>query len=157
MTSSRAALRLACTLAVLATASAPLASRAQVTVGVQVGLPVSPPLVVVQPGIQVVENYQEEVFFTRGWYWVHRGPYWYRARHPNVEFHRCEPRYVPAGLVRLPPGQYRHYRKAEVREARREEAAERKAWKHAAKAEKHHGSGHGDHGHESAPGPLISR
>ena len=116
----------------------PAAAGAQVDVQIQVGLPVAPPLVVVQPGIQVVENYHEEVFFTRGYYWVRRGPYWYRARGPRATFALIEPRYVPVGLRRLPPGQYKHWRRAEAKESRREEKAERKAWKE---------RGHGEHGH----------
>src|SRR5262249_43061779 len=41
---------------------------------------VAPPLVVVSPGVQVVPEYEEEVFFVDGWYWHRSGPYWYRTR-----------------------------------------------------------------------------
>jgi hypothetical protein len=42
--------------------------------------PVLPPRVVVQPGVQVVEDLDEEVFFSGGWNWARRGDLWYRAR-----------------------------------------------------------------------------
>ncbi len=122
--------------------SIPARTRAQVAMSIHVGLPVAPPLVVIQPGIQVVENYDEEVFFTGGYYWVHRGPYWYRSPRPSANFVMVEERRVPPGLRRLPPGHYKHWRKEEMKEARREAKAERKAWKHAAKAERGHGHGH---------------
>ncbi len=141
--------RLAVTIASLAVLGAPLAARAQVSVGIQIGLPVAPPMVVIQPGVQVVENYHEEVFFTGGWYWVRRGPYWYRARQPGATFMPVQPRYVPARIVSLPPGHYKHWHREEMREARRDEKAERKYWKAQAKAEKHHDQGHGHgHGHD---------
>jgi len=109
---------------------------AQVDVQIHLGLPVAPPLVVVQPGIQVVENWDDEVFVHGGWYWVRRGPVWYRARGPQARFVVVEPRYVPAPLVRLPPGQYRHYRAAERREAHEHEKQARKHRKHQEKAER---------------------
>jgi hypothetical protein len=103
-----------------------------------VNIPVNPPLVVVQPGIQVVENWDEEVFFTGGFYWVHRDAYWYRAPSPGATWVYVEPRHVPPGLVKIPPGHYKHYRKEQAK-------AERKAWKEQEKAAKkaHKGKGHG--------------
>lgn len=127
----------------LALSLAPAAS-AQVGVHIDVGLPAAPPLVVVQPGIQVVEDWHEEVFYTRGWYWVRRDGYWYRARGPRATFVYVEPRRVPVALVRIPPGHYKHWRKAEAKAERKawkqHEKAERKAWKE----ERKHGHGHGD-------------
>src|SRR4051812_9403194 len=73
-----------------------------------------PPLVVVQPGVQVVEDYDEEVFFTDGWYWLHRDDRWYHTRDYRGGWAVVAPPYVPARLVRLPPGHYRHW-KAEKR------------------------------------------
>ncbi len=133
--------------AALLGSSLPGIARAQVDVRINVGLPVAPPLVVIQPGIQVVPDYPEEVFYTGGWYWVRRGPYWYRAPRPGASFVMVEQRRVPPGLMRLPPGHYKHWHKEEMKEARRHEKAERKAWKQAAKAEHGHGHGHG-HGHD---------
>src|SRR6266545_6803288 len=136
----------------LALSSLPAPARAQVGVQIHVALPAAPSLVVVQPGIQVVENYDEEIFFTGGWYWVQRDGGWYRARSPRAAFVQCHPRYVPARLVRLPPGQYRHWRRDEHKEWKAQEKHERREWKEARKQEKHrekheeHGRGHGHHG-----------
>ena len=128
-----------------------LPAPAQVDVQIRLGLAAAPPLVVVQPGIQVVENYEDEVFFHSGWYWVRRPPYWYRARAPRAAFVLVEPRHVPAPLVRLPPGQYRHWRAEARHEHREREKDERKRAKAARKAHKEwekeqrrdHGHGHG--------------
>ncbi len=128
---------------VLSLCALPTASKAQVAVQIHIGLPVSPPLVVVQPGIQVVEDFDEEVFFTGGYYWVRRDNGWYRATSPRAAFVYVEPRRVPAGLVRLPPGQYKHWRKAEHKAWKEEEKAERKELKEQEKAERKHKK----HGH----------
>ena len=137
----------------LALSAVPALARAQVGVQIHIGLPVAPPLVVVQPGVQVVENYDEEVFFTNGWYWCRRDNGWFRARTPRASFVYVEPRHVPRAIYRLPPGQYKHWRRAEARAERHEwkehEKAERREWKEERKHEKHggHGRGHG-HGHD---------
>lgn len=119
----------------------PASAPAQVAVQIQVNLPVRPPLVVVQPGIQVVEDWDEEVFFTGGYYWVRRDGYWYRAASPRATFVFVESRRVPPGLVHTPPGHYRHWRKEHVKAERKEwkerEKAERKAWKRAKHKERH--------------------
>jgi hypothetical protein len=121
---------------------APAPAPAQVDVHVQLALPVVPPLVVVQPGIQVVRDYDDEVFVHGGWYWLRRGPVWYRAPGPRAAFVVVEPRVVPAPLVRLPPGHYRRYHPrpaawAEERhERRREERERRRAWKDQRRAER---------------------
>jgi hypothetical protein len=124
----------------------PAPARSQVSVQIQLGLPAAPPLVVVQPGIQVVENWDEEVFFTGGYYWVRRDEYWYRAPRPRATFVYVEPRRVPPGLVRLPPGHYKHYRKEQAKAERKawkaREKSEKKAWKQEKKHGKH--EGHGD-------------
>jgi hypothetical protein len=136
---------------VLFLAVLPATAPAQVSVQIQLGLPAAPPLVVVQPGIQVVENWDEEVFFTGGYYWVRRDDRWYRARGPSAAFVYVEPRRVPPGLVRMPPGQYVRYRKHEEKAERkawkRQEKAEKKAWKEQEKAEKKGGK-HEGHGHD---------
>jgi len=109
---------------------------AQVHVQVELGLPVAPPLVLVQPGVQVVEGFGEEVFFHNGWYWCRRPDGWYRARSPRARFAWIEARRVPGVLVRAPMGHYRNWhhdrpverwetgRREEHREIRREEHRE---------------------------------
>jgi hypothetical protein len=71
---------------------------------------VAPPLVVVSPGVMVVPDYEEEVFFVNGWYWCRRGPYWYRARDHRGGWVVVERQYVPVTLVKTPPGHYKHYK-----------------------------------------------
>jgi hypothetical protein len=90
-------------------------ARAQVSVQIAVPAPairfeVAPPLVVVSPGVQVVPEYEEEVFFVDGWYWHRSGPYWYRTRDYRGGWVVVEQRYVPVALVRIPPGHYKHYK-----------------------------------------------
>ena len=112
----------------------PSIARAQVQIHIDLGLPVAPPLVVVQPGIQVVEGLPEEVFFHRGWYWCRRPNGWYRARSPRDRFDWIEARRVPGALVRVPPGHYRNWhhegRGAERREAAHERRDERREERH---------------------------
>jgi hypothetical protein len=51
----------------------PAAALADVKVQLQMGFPaVLPPLVEVEPGVRVVQDFDEEVFFTGGYYWVQR-------------------------------------------------------------------------------------
>jgi hypothetical protein len=84
-------------------------AQAQVHVQIEIGLPVLPPLVVIQPGLQVVEGFHEEVFFHKGWYWCRRPNGWYRARSSRARFEWVEPRYVPNMLVQVPSGHYRNW------------------------------------------------
>lgn len=130
--------------ALAALALSPSPAPAQVGVQISVNIPVNPPLVVVQPGIQVVEDWDEEVFFTGGYYWVRRNGYWYRAPSPRATWIYVEPHHVPPGLTRLPPGQYKHYRKAQAK-------AEKKARKDYQKAQHKESKGKGQgkgHGHD---------
>jgi hypothetical protein len=46
-------------------------------------LPCSPPLVEVQPGVRVVRDLDEEIFFANGRYWVRRDDRWYSTRNPR--------------------------------------------------------------------------
>ena len=98
---------------------------------------VLPRLVVVQPGVQVVEDLDEEVFFVDSWYWVRRGTFWYRARNPHATWVYADARFIPPGLRRIPAGQYRHYRHADWKEMQREEKERRHAEREEAK-ERHH-------------------
>jgi len=117
---------------------APSAAQAQVSVHIDLGLPIVPRLVVVQPGIQVVEGFQEEVFFSDGWYWCRRQDGWYRARSPRERFAWIEGPRVPRSLMRVPEGHYRnwhrgdrpHFDRREPRHDQREFAHERRDERH---------------------------
>jgi hypothetical protein len=65
--------------------------------------------VLIQPGIQVVEGFREEVFFHGGWYWCRRPDGWYRSRSPQARFGWVDARRVPGALVRMPMGHYRNW------------------------------------------------
>ena len=94
----------------IALLSIPAHTPAAVQVEIQMGLPaVLPPLVVVQPGVQVVSDYDQEIFFAGGYYWARRGPYWYRAADYRSRWAYVPVRRVPASLVQIPPGRYRHW------------------------------------------------
>jgi hypothetical protein len=72
---------------------------------------VAPPVVEVQPGVMVVRDYDEEVFLVDGRYWMRaRDGRWYRASDYRGGWVVVEPRVVPAPIVRLPPGRYKHHR-----------------------------------------------
>ena len=106
--------------------------------------PAPPPLVVVQPGIQVVEDREEEVFFTDGYYWHRKDGRWFRTKEHNGKWVLVEDRVVPGGLVKLTPGAYRHYKHAEKeerREEKREWKEDKREEKREEKREKHHGKG----------------
>lgn len=96
-----------------------LALPAGAQVQLSVSLPtlrfeVQPALVVVEPGIQVVPDYDEEVFFVSGWYWHRRGGHWFKAKDYRGGWVVVN-RGVPPGLARIPPGKYRHWRAPEHR------------------------------------------
>ena len=91
---------------------------AQVDVRVSVPVPTitfeaPPPLVVVSPGVQVVPNYEQEVFFSDGWYWSRHGDGWFRTRDHHGGWVMVERERVPSALVRMPPGHYRRYQAVE--------------------------------------------
>lgn len=119
--------------AVLSVALLPPAARAQVSLRVDLGVPLppSPTLLVVQPGIQVVAGYPEELFLVGNYYWLRRDAAWYRSIHPRTGFVVVAPSRVPPGLTRLPPGRYRNYTKAEAKADRDASRAQKKAAKHA--------------------------
>ena len=85
-------------------------------VQVRVALPsvrfeVAPPLVEVQPNVFVVQDYDQEVFFVGGVYWMRWSDgRWYRANDYRGGWVAAEPRVVPVTLVRVPPGRYKHHK-----------------------------------------------
>ena len=132
-------------LCVAALIAVPGVAAAQPSVDIHVDLPlILPHLVVVQPGVQVVPEVHEEVFFVDGWYWVRRDAYWYRSRNHRGGWVLVPSRTVPPRLASVPQGKYRNWK-----QEKEHEKAERKAEKHhekeLRKAEKHggHGRGHG--------------
>jgi hypothetical protein len=69
-----------------------------------------PPLVIVRPGIRVVADADQEIFFTNGWYWqCGSDGTWWRTRHHRGRWVVASPRVVPGGLSHMPRGHYRHY------------------------------------------------
>ena len=118
------------------------ASSAFAQIRVEIGLPTitfpAPPhLVFAEPGVQVVEDYDEEVFFADDYYWHRRGNEWFRTRRHDGGWDTVEPRLVPRAIVAVPVGKYRHW-KHEVREERHEEKHE----KHEDKREEKHEEKH---------------
>jgi hypothetical protein len=93
----------------------------------------------VQPGISVVEDWNEEVFFVSPYYWVRRGDLWYRARSPRATFRVAPVRVVPVALVRMPPGRYVKYK------AKNHSHGHDHGRGHHGGGERH---GHGGHGHD---------
>ena len=87
----------------------PTRGSAQVHIDIGIAFPEPPPLVVVSPGIQIVPEFEEEVFFTGGFYWVLRDDAWYRTRTWRGGWAPVHRETVPVALVRIPPGHYRHY------------------------------------------------
>lgn len=71
---------------------------------------VLPPLIVVEPGVSVVQDLDDEVFYSDGYYWARRDRTWIRATDHRGTWSRVEERQVPAPIVRSQPGRYRHYR-----------------------------------------------
>jgi len=95
-----------------AVALSPRLASAQVEVGISIRLPLppAPRLVVIQPGIQVVEDFDDEVFFHSGVYWARRDGRWYRAPAAHAEYRLVEVRLVPEPLRQLPPGHYKRWK-----------------------------------------------
>ncbi len=89
-------------------------AQAPVAVRIEIGSPTRPALVDVQPGVQVLADFHEEVFFTNGWYWLRRDDGWYRAAWPEGTFVYVDWRTVPIVLVDLPPGRYKRWHQAEA-------------------------------------------
>lgn len=90
-----------------------LPAFAQVEINIQlptITFSAPPPLVVVEPGVQVVEDNDEEVFFVSDSYWVRRGPRWYRTKDHRGGWVVVDGPGVPPSLVRVPAGKYRRYK-----------------------------------------------
>ena len=90
---------------------------AQVEISVQLptlSFNAPPPLVVVEPGVQVVEDNDEEVYFVDNYYWVRRGPRWYRTRDHHGGWAVVDGPGVPTSIVRMPEGKYRKFKRGKA-------------------------------------------
>jgi hypothetical protein len=96
--------------AVAASSLVPQPAPAQVAVQLRFDLPVVlPRMIVIEPGIQVVPQVNEEVFFVDGFYWVRRDARWYRSHDHQRGWVFVDHRGVPPRLVRIPDGHYRRW------------------------------------------------
>jgi hypothetical protein len=89
----------------------PAVASAQVVV--RFGWTAPPPLVEVSPGVQVVENGGDEIFYTNGRYWVERDGRWYWSRDYHENWRFAEGGRVPLFLRNHHRGEYLHYRRAD--------------------------------------------
>lgn len=68
----------------------------------------TPDLVVAAPGVRVIADYDEPIFFVDGFYWWFYSGVWYRsATYTGGWVYVTTP---PRALVRINPVAYRHYR-----------------------------------------------
>src|SRR5438105_15670397 len=62
----------------------------------------SPELVVVQPGVEVVADADEPLFYADGYYWLYRDGLWLRSDSYRNGFARIDVNIVPAQLRQIP-------------------------------------------------------
>jgi hypothetical protein len=96
---------------------------------------VLPPLVVVQPGVSVASDLDDEVFYADGSYWARQDQTWFRSPDHRSGWVRVDGREVPRVIAQSPPGRYRRYH-GEGRGGGEQEHARR---------EGHEREGHEDH------------
>jgi hypothetical protein len=71
---------------------------------------VAPDLVYVSPGVQVIADYDEPVFYSDGFYWRETGGVWYRSSYHTGGWAYAAP---PRAVISIGNrGYYRHYRPA---------------------------------------------
>lgn len=58
----------------------------------------SPELVTISPGVQVIADADEPLFYSRGYYWLYRDGYWFRSDSYRGGFARIDLVYVPGEL-----------------------------------------------------------
>jgi hypothetical protein len=69
-----------------------------------------PDLVYAGPGVQVIADYDEPIFFSDGFYWRSSGGYWYRSHDYHRGWVSARP---PGAVLRIQhPQTYAHYRPA---------------------------------------------
>src|SRR5688572_27995087 len=104
---------------------------AQVQVNIQlpaIRFPTPPPVVVVDPGIQVIEDQDDEIFVVDNIYWTRRDGRWFKSPDHTGKWVIVDGPLVPSHLVKVPPGRYRKYKHAnkELKEDRKELREDRK-------------------------------
>lgn len=75
-------------------------------------LPARPAVVLVSPGIFVISDYPDEVFFVSGFYWTLYGGYWYRCDGHKGNWIKAKKGKIPPGLVKMPPGKFKNWHPA---------------------------------------------
>jgi hypothetical protein len=91
----------------IAAALAGCASETQYVGNVHV---TSPELVSVAPGVEVVADADDPVFYADGYYWLYRNGVWLRSGLPGTGFARIDLQLVPDRLRRIQePRSYAHY------------------------------------------------
>lgn len=77
----------------------------------RVALPQTHELVELEPGVQVIPQFDLEVFYTGGAYWLRTDGAWYTSRRAaaSATFTPVDARNVPAALARLPVGSHLHF------------------------------------------------
>jgi hypothetical protein len=74
----------------------------------------SPELVTIQPGVEVIADADDPLFYTDGYYWLYRDGVWLRSDSYNTGFARVTPDLVPGHLRELrEPEAYAHYRRTQ--------------------------------------------
>lgn len=107
---------------------------AGVSIGITFEAP--PPVVIVSPGVQVVEDSDDEIFVSNGYYYVYRDDVWYRTSDYHGGWVVYDRERVPVFIRNSPHGHYKHY-KHEAKQEKREEKRE----SHESKGGKGHGNG----------------
>lgn len=70
----------------------------------------TPDLVYVSPGVQVIADYDEPIFYSDNFYWRHHGGVWYRSSYYNRGWVYARP---PHAVISInDPYRYRRYRPA---------------------------------------------
>lgn len=73
---------------------------------------VLPALFVIEPGVSVVGDLEDEVFYSDGYYWARQEDTWYRTRDHRRGWTHVERERVPTVIVSAPHGRYRRYHPA---------------------------------------------
>ena len=72
----------------------------------------SPELVTIGPGVQVIADADEPLFYSRGYYWLYRDGYWFRSDSYRGGFARIDLVYLPGELRMIErPQLYVQYRR----------------------------------------------